>query len=80
MHLKTSTKYLKFQLLTAWSMKMTALLDIVHCSLVTIHRRYRGIRAIVEPRIKAARTSATSFASTRICDVVTHKAVVFDYT
>jgi hypothetical protein len=37
-------QYVRFQILTATSMKMTVFLDVAPCSLVEIDRRFRGFR------------------------------------
>jgi hypothetical protein len=58
----------KFQVLTAVSMKMVIFWVIAPCSLEEVHRRFRGVchlhhqgsSSIIAPMIEAARTSETS--------------------
>jgi hypothetical protein len=45
-------KNVKFQILTAASMKMTVLWDVVPCSLVVIYRRFRGAYGIIRAKTR----------------------------
>jgi hypothetical protein len=58
----------RFQVLTAPSMNMTALWDIAACSLVEVDRRFSGAYCLRQ---------GDEWAPTRLHSTVTGKAVVF---
>jgi hypothetical protein len=50
----------RFQVLTAAGMKITAFWDIAHCNLVVVDRRFRGAYCLHYQLMETVRTSETS--------------------
>jgi hypothetical protein len=62
----------RFQVLTAAATKMTALWDIVLCSLVEVDQRFRGVYCLHRQRDHRQ-------SSSRLYGAISQKAVIFKY-